>query len=100
MPFSAASRPHSLARRRSATLADPSLFGAAVGMIYCVPHLLFGEDAGLINRGFRASVCTHASSYGMGEVGFFVALFIYSKLVEARSKAAPPAYASPDRPPG
>jgi len=53
-----------------------------LGMIYCVPHLLFGEDAGLINRGFRASVCTHASSYGMGEVGFFVALFIYSKLAE------------------
>ena len=45
-------------------------------------HLLFGEEAGLLSRGFYPSVCSHAASYGFGEVGFFVALFIYSKLAE------------------
>lgn len=50
--------------------------------MYCVPHLLFGEDAGFLSAGFYSSVCAHSSSYGFGEVGFFVFLFIYSKLAE------------------
>lgn len=56
-------------------------FFSLCGLIYCVPHLLFGEF-GLFTAGFYPSVCTHASSYGMGKVGFFVFLFIYSKLAE------------------
>ena len=55
-----------------------SLFSLA-GMCYCVPHLLF-SDYGLFTRGFTATVCTHATSYGQGRVGLFVALFIYSKV--------------------
>jgi len=58
-----------------------SIFSMA-GVAYCVPQLLFGRDVGLFTGGFYPSVCTHASSYGMGESGFFVALFIYSKLAE------------------
>jgi hypothetical protein len=57
-----------------------SLFSLA-GMCYCVPHLLF-SDYGLFTRGFTATVCTHATSYGQGRVGLFVALFIYSKVAE------------------
>jgi elongation of very long chain fatty acids protein 6 len=57
-----------------------SLF-SLVGAFYCVPQLLLGEY-GLFTRGFYASVCMHASSYGCGPVGFFVALFIYSKFAE------------------
>ena len=51
------------------------------GAAHCVPRLLFGHD-GLLTAGFYASVCTHASSYGCGAVGLFVALFIYSKFAE------------------
>mmetsp|Transcript_2117 Transcript_2117/g.5530 ORF Transcript_2117/g.5530 Transcript_2117/m.5530 type:complete len:242 (+) Transcript_2117:63-788(+) len=50
-------------------------------MAYCVPHLLFGEH-GVVNRGFTGAVCSHAATYGSGKVGFFVALFIYSKVFE------------------
>ena len=57
-------------------------FFSVCGLVYCVPHLLFGEEAGLFTRGFHASVCSHASTYGFGKVGFFVYLFIYSKLAE------------------
>eukprot|EP00966_Prymnesium_polylepis_P111283 2573896-Prymnesium_polylepis.1 len=57
------------------------------GVAYCVPQLLFGRDVGLFTGGFYPSVCTHASSYGMGESGFFVALFIYSKLVRRPTAA-------------
>merc|ERR1719198_900346 len=52
------------------------------GLYYCVPHLLFNERSGLLTAGFYPSVCSHASSYGFGEVGFWVFLFIYSKLAE------------------
>jgi len=51
------------------------------GMMYCVPHLLLGEY-GVAKRGFTAAVCGHAAAYGSGRVGFFVALFIYSKVFE------------------
>ena len=57
-----------------------SLFSFA-GMAYCVPHLLLGEH-GLFARGFTSTVCSHAAVYGSGQVGFFVALFIYSKVFE------------------
>merc|ERR1719258_117976 len=52
------------------------------GLIYCVPHLLFNERSGVVSTGFYPSVCSHASAYGFGEVGFWVFLFIYSKLAE------------------
>ena len=52
------------------------------GLIYCVPHLLFNDRSGLITTGFYPSVCSHASAYGFGDVGFWVFLFIYSKLAE------------------
>ena len=58
-----------------------SLFSMA-GVYYCVPQLLFDPDGGLLTRGFYASVCMHASSYGCGRVGMFVALFVYSKFAE------------------
>jgi len=58
-----------------------SLFSMA-GVVYTMPQLLYGEEVGLLKGGWYPSVCTHASSYGMGEGGFFVALFIYSKLAE------------------
>jgi len=57
-------------------------FFSFAGVVYCVPQLLFGEHAGLLSRGFYPSVCSHASYYGMGDSGFFVFLFIYSKLAE------------------
>ena len=47
-----------------------------------MPQLLFGEQAGLLEHGWYPSVCAHSSSYGFGKTGFFVALFIYSKLAE------------------
>uniref|UniRef100_A0A7S4EVQ4 Elongation of fatty acids protein n=1 Tax=Chrysotila carterae TaxID=13221 RepID=A0A7S4EVQ4_CHRCT len=56
-------------------------FFSFLGMIYCVPHLLFGP-AGVISEGFYPAVCQHASTYGHGKVGLFVFLFIYSKLAE------------------
>ena len=52
------------------------------GMFYTVPQLLFGETAGLFTKGLYPSICAHASSYGFGMPGFFVALFIYSKIAE------------------
>lgn len=52
------------------------------GLFYCVPHLLTNKESGLLTAGFYPSVCSHASRYGFGEVGFFVFLFIYSKLAE------------------
>jgi hypothetical protein len=58
-----------------------SLFSCA-GVVYCVPRLLAGENNGLFTRGPYASVCSHASVYGFGKAGFFVAAFIYSKLAE------------------
>ena len=58
-----------------------SLFSFA-GLFYCVPALLWGEASGLFTTGFYPSVCSHASSYGFGKAGFFVFLFIYSKLAE------------------
>lgn len=58
-----------------------SLFSFA-GLVYCVPHLLLNDRSGLLTAGFYPSVCSHASAYGFGETGFFVALFIYSKLAE------------------
>jgi len=58
-----------------------SVFSMA-GVAYCVPPFLFNEDVGLLTGGFYPSVCNHSSSYGMGESGFFVFLFIYSKLFE------------------
>uniref|UniRef100_A0A7S0JBN1 Elongation of fatty acids protein n=1 Tax=Calcidiscus leptoporus TaxID=127549 RepID=A0A7S0JBN1_9EUKA len=51
------------------------------GMVLCVPHLLYGP-AGLLTTNLHTAVCSHAASYGHGRVGFFVALFIYSKLAE------------------
>ena len=57
-------------------------FFSICGLIYCVPHLLFNERSGVISAGFYPSVCSHASAYGFGEVGFWVFLFIYSKLAE------------------
>ena len=57
-------------------------FFSFCGLIYCVPHLLWGEEAGLLTQGYHASVCSHASTYGFGKVGVFVYLFIYSKLAE------------------
>ena len=38
-----------------------SLF-SMVGMYYCVPHLLYGKESGLLTQGFYPSVCSHASS--------------------------------------
>ncbi|KAL1529871.1 hypothetical protein AB1Y20_000801 [Prymnesium parvum] len=58
-----------------------SLFSLA-GVFYTVPQLLVGKDSGLLEGGWYSSVCSHSSSYGMGETGIFVALFIYSKLAE------------------
>lgn len=58
-----------------------SLFSFA-GLVYCVPHLLTNPDSGLLTQGFYPSVCSHASAYGFNETGFFVCLFIYSKLAE------------------
>ena len=52
-----------------------------VGMTYCVPHLLWGP-MGILTHGVYSSVCPHSGSFGHGRVGFFVALFIYSKLAE------------------
>ena len=52
------------------------------GLISCVPHLLFNDRSGLVTAGFYPSVCSHASAYGFGETGFWVFLFIYSKLAE------------------
>ena len=52
------------------------------GAFYTVPHLLLNAEGGLLTRGFYASVCVHACSYGCGELGIFVALFIYSKFAE------------------
>ena len=52
------------------------------GAYYTVPHLLFSSEMGLLTRGFYASTCVHASSFGCGYLGFFVALFIYSKFAE------------------
>ena len=50
------------------------------GAAYCVPHFLFNDDTGLVSGGFFPSVCNYAAAtYGMGEVGIFTALFIYSK---------------------
>jgi len=57
-----------------------SLF-SLLGLLSCVPKLLFGP-AGLYTHGWYTSVCSHASSYGFGYSGFFVCLFIYSKLAE------------------
>jgi len=51
------------------------------GVYYCVPKLLFGSS-GLVTEGLYTSVCSHASVYGHGKPGFFVMLFIYSKLAE------------------
>ena len=56
-------------------------FFSFAGMVYCVPKLLFGP-AGVLSYGWYQSVCSHASSYGFGESGIFVFLFIYSKLAE------------------
>jgi len=58
-----------------------ALFSLA-GALVTVPELLLGSEGGLLTRGFYASVCTHASNYGCGPVGFFVCLFIYSKFAE------------------
>jgi len=52
------------------------------GAVSCIPALLYGQENGLLSRGFYASVCAHPSSYGCGRVGVFVLLFILSKLVE------------------
>jgi len=52
------------------------------GLVYCVPHLLFNARSGLLTAGFYPSVCSHASAYGFDDVGFWVMLFIYSKLFE------------------
>jgi len=57
-------------------------FFSICGLVYCVPHLLFNERSGVLTAGFYPSVCSHASAYGFGEVGFWVFLFIYSKLAE------------------
>ena len=37
---------------------------------------------GVVRYGVYASVCPHATTYGHGIVGAFVAMFIYSKLFE------------------
>jgi len=58
-----------------------SLFSFA-GVIACVPKLLAGPDAGLFTKGWYASVCAQPAQYGYGYSGFFVCLFIYSKLAE------------------
>ena len=59
-------------------------FFSIAGAAYCVPALLFGvyEDTGLLTQGFYPSVCMQATSWGCGPVGFFVFLFIMSKLAE------------------
>ena len=59
-----------------------SLLFSLAGLLYCVPQLLFGEESGLLTKGWYPSVCAHSSAYGFGETGFFVCLFIYSKLAE------------------
>ena len=53
-----------------------SLFSFA-GLAVCVPHLLNNPHTGLLAKGWYPSVCGHSSSYGFGQPGFFVALFIY-----------------------
>jgi elongation of very long chain fatty acids protein 6 len=52
-----------------------------IGVSHVVPELLAGGD-GLLTRGYYASVCRHASSYGCGDVGLWVLLFILSKFAE------------------
>jgi elongation of very long chain fatty acids protein 6 len=57
-------------------------FFSFAGLAVCVPHLLNNPHSGLLSKGWYASVCAHCSAYGYGQSGFFVALFIYSKLAE------------------
>ena len=45
------------------------------------PHPRRGPQ-GVVRYGVYASVCPHATTYGHGIVGAFVAAFIYSKLFE------------------
>ncbi len=55
---------------------------SAFGAVYTVSALLFGPNTGFLNKGLYVSVCSHPVYYGSGPVGFFVCLFIYSKLFE------------------
>ena len=57
-------------------------FFSLCGLFYCVPHLLFNKSDGFLTQGLYPSVCAHASTYGFGDTGLFVFLFIYSKLFE------------------
>jgi len=57
-------------------------FFSMAGVYYCAPHLLFNARSGLFTQGFYPSVCSEPASYGYGMEGFFVFLFIYSKLAE------------------
>ena len=57
-------------------------FFSFCGVVYCVPHFLFNEETGLLTKGWYPSVCSHSTAYGYNETGFFVFLFIYSKLAE------------------
>lgn len=79
--FMAAREPIRLQRLTALWNFGLSAFSWA-GAAVVVPHLLSNPDSGLLREGFHASICSHASSYGCGWVGFFVAAFIYSKFAE------------------
>lgn len=52
------------------------------GFAAIFPKILFSPDAGILTVGFKESLCAHPSWYGHGYSGFFVMLFIASKIAE------------------
>lgn len=57
-------------------------FFSFAGVYYTVPYHLFDPENGLFTQGFYSTVCNTGAHYGNGKVGFFVWLFIYSKIFE------------------
>lgn len=57
-------------------------FFSFIGVYFTLPYHLFDEENGLFVHGFYSTVCNTGAYYGNGNVGFFVWLFIYSKIVE------------------
>jgi len=58
-----------------------SLF-SFIGFYNTAKHLLFDPYGGLVYAGLEKSICQHASNYGCGYSGIWVAAFIYSKCFE------------------
>lgn len=60
-----------------------------MGVYNVIPHVLLGpcghmgeDSCGLLNGGLYKSMCTHATWYGHGNVGLWIALFVVSKIPE------------------